>query len=578
MLRTLVVFMLVLALPVLSAGWSAAATVAPELDGLLAAGPRPVWVFFTDKGPSASEDTAYATAATRLSARALARRARLATANLWPGAAAPVTWADLPNDPGYLQALRDAGLAIRAESRWLAAVSVVCDRATLARLAAMPFVARLVPVHAADRRDLMITPAEIAPERVDRIEYGGSLAEATQVNVPAVHALGFHGEGVVIGMLDTGFNTTHEALANVHVLGAWDFVHDDAIVADQPGDPSGQQEHGTMTLSTIGGRAPGALVGPAFAASFYLAKTEDISQEVPAEEDFWVEGIEWLEAQGCDLVTSSLVYYDWYTFDDLDGDTCVITIAADMAASFGVAVFNSAGNNRWSTGTIAAPADGDSVIAVGAVDSEGHIAGFSSPGPTADGRIKPDVCARGVDNYVVVPGTLNQYTTASGTSFACPLTAGVGALLLGAHPGTSPWLLREALRTTASRAGAPDNDFGWGIVDALAALQYLEVSATPESPAMAAPVLAWRGNRPNPFNPNTALQFTLARTAPVTLDVLDVRGRLVRRLHAGTLAAGDHAILWDGRDDAGSPAATGVYLARLSGGGAQAIRKLVMVR
>lgn len=179
---------------------------------------------------------------------------------------------------------------------------------------------------------------------------------------------------------------------------------------------------------------------------------------------------------------------------------------------------------------------------------------------------------------MVVPGTQDQYSTASGTSFACPLTAGVGALLLGARPGTSPWLLREALRATASQADAPNNDFGWGIVDALAALHFLDLTATPSAPAAADPLLTWRGNQPNPFNPSTTLRFTLARTTPVTVDVLDVRGRLVRRLHAGALTAGEHAVHWDGCSDDSTPAAGGVYLARLGGDGGSALLKLVLVR
>jgi len=560
----------VLCLPVRPAD---AAVVDPRLESLLASGPRPVWVFFTDKGDLERDPVALAAAGERLSERARERRARVR-------GDAPLTSAiDLPNDPAYLVALRALGLEVRAESRWLAAVSVVLGAEDLPRVAALPFVARLEPVRAAASRDPWPVPPPAAPAspRADRLEYGESLPALEQVNVPAVHDLGFHGEGVVIGMLDTGFDTTHEAFFSLDVLGAWDFINDDPVVIDEPDDPSGQDYHGTITLSTIGGYAPGALVGPAFAASFYLAKTEDTSQEVPAEEDFWVEGIEWLEAQGCDLVSSSLGYDDWYTFADFDGNTCTTTIAADQAAALGVAVFNSAGNNRQTTGTINAPADGDSVITIGAVQLTGEIASFSSPGPTADGRIKPDVCALGVSNHVVSPGSLDDYGTASGTSLSCPLAAGVGALVLCAHPGTDPYTLREALRNTADRAGAPDNDYGWGILDALAAVQYLDATAAPGGAVAAAP-LALRGASPNPFNPRTTVSFSLARPLAVALDVLDVQGRCVRRLAAGVLPAGEHAIAWDGCDDDGRALPSGVYLARLSGGGTSRQGKLVLVR
>ena len=243
-------------------------------------------------------------------------------------------------------------------------------------------------------------------------------------------------------------------------------------MADEPGDPAGAQNHGTMVLSTLAARRSGRLVGPAPNIAAILAKTEDIADELPLEEDNWVAGLEWLEAQGADIVTSSLVYLDWYTFDDLDGNTAVTTIAADLAVGRGLVVVNSAGNDRTGTGTIGVPADGDSVIAVGAVTASGATTWFSSPGPTADGRIKPDVAARGQDNPVADPNDGHGYLTASGTSFSGPLVAGVAALVLERAPGLSPLQVREALRETASHPDTPDNDQGWGIVDAWAAATY----------------------------------------------------------------------------------------------------------
>ena len=552
---------------------AAAAAIAPSLGTLLAPGaaPRPVWVFFTDKGAAAPDPADLRAAEARLSARTLARRARVGA----PGAA----WRDLPNAPAYREWLRARGFAIRAESRWLAAVSVVAGPSDLALLAEAPFIARLAPVAAAAPREPLLAaagPLHVDSSREDPLDYGGSQPELAQINVPALHQLGIHGEGVVVGMLDSGFDTTHEAFASLDVIGAWDFINGDPIVADEPGDPDSQDRHGTMTLSTIAGYKPGSLIGPAFAASFYLAKTEDNGQEVPIEEDYWVAGIEWLEAQGCDLVSSSLAYDDWYVFEDFDGNTCVTTIAADQAVALGMAVFNSAGNYRQSTGTIAAPADGDSVIAVGAVEITGEIASFSSPGPTADGRIKPDLCALGVANNVVKPGTLDEYQGASGTSFACPLTAGAAALLLSAHPGVSPWSLREAMRNTASQAAAPDNDYGWGILDAYAALDYLNVLTA--APAGSAPAISIAGNWPNPFNPSTQIAFTLDRELSVSLSIHDLQGRRLRTLVEGRRAAGAHTATWDGRDEAGEAVASGVYFARVSAAGERRLHKLLLLK
>lgn len=556
----------------LAATAATAAEIAPELLPPFADGQsRPVWIYFTDKG--ASEQAPQALRAGHLSERALARRAKVRPA------ADLVDWRDLPNDAAYLAALRDLGFDIRAESRWLAAVTVIAGPGELPLLAALPFVDRIEAV-AAGRR---VAPLNLGPappasglrgERDDPLDYGGSLTELAQANVPALHEMGLHGEGVVVGMLDTGFNTEHEALAGVDVLGAWDFINDDPVVANEPGDSLAQQNHGTMTLSTIAGFMPGRLIGPAFAASFYLAKTEDWSQEAPIEEDWWVEGIEWLEAQGCDLVSSSLAYDDWYEFEDFDGNTAPTTIAADHAVALGLAVFNSAGNYRLSTGHIAVPADGDSVITIGAVDSLGVIAAFSSPGPTADGRIKPDLCAMGVNNNIVKPGTLDEYLSGSGTSFACPLAAGVGAMLLGAHPAATPMQLRHALRATASQPEAPDNDYGWGIIDAAAALTRLALTAAPAPAAEQWALRSW----PNPFNPSTRIVFGLDEPLRLRLDIHDASGRRLRTLHEGRLEAGPQSFEWDGRDDRGRSLPSGLYVARLHGPRHAAAAKLLLLK
>ncbi len=568
------------------AGWEA--FVPAGLAALLVEGPCPVWLFFTDKGPGEDDPAALAAAEAHLSERALARRAKVLPAG------ERLRWQDLPLAESYLAELAARGFAIRAESRWLNAVSVVAGAAELESLRRLPFVARIEPVRPSERRVLPTGP--VAPgankpapgspydetgrhtgsigER-DIIDYGGSLSELTQINVPAVHELDYSGAGVIVGMLDTGFITTHEALEDVNVLGTWDFINDDAIVANEEGDGEGQHNHGTMTLSTVGGWEPGDLVGPAYGASYYLAKTEDTSDEQPIEEDWWVEGIEWLESEGCDVVSSSLAYKDWYVFDDMDGNTAVTTIAADWAVFLGVTVVNSAGNWRQSEwGHIAAPADGDSVIAVGAVEETGEIAGFSSPGPTSDGRIKPDLCARGVSNHVVTPGTADEYQSASGTSFACPLTSGVCALLLEARPSSTPMELLAALRATASQSDSPDNDYGWGIIDALAALNHLVLTTAPET----APHFALAGNWPNPFNPSTRIAFRLATGGDARLAVFDLRGRRVAILHEGTLPAGEHNVVWDGRDGAGRQLASGVYFARLSFARGTAEQKMIMLK
>jgi len=309
------------------------------------------------------------------------------------------------------------------------------------------------------------------------IDYGSSFGQVEQINVPAVHDMGLHGEGVVIAVFDTGFkNLRHEAFAHLDILARWDFVNGDGSVAN--GRDRGDGRHGSMVLSVLGGHAEGELVGPAYAATFLLAKTEDTESETPVEEDNWAAAAEWAEAWGADIISSSLGYLDFdspfadYSFQDMDGETAVSTIAAEMAAERGVVVLVSAGNAGFHPehNTLGAPADGKSVLSIGAVDSFGSRADFSSVGRTADGRIKPDVMAQGVLVKTADPSTRDRYTLSDGTSFSCPLAAGVAALVLQAHPDWPVTRVRHVMRTTADGPVRPNRLMGWGILDALDAL------------------------------------------------------------------------------------------------------------
>lgn len=439
-----------------------------------------VWVFFTDRGLSpAGLAAALSEAEDQLPSRTLKRRAKM-KAKGQP----LIDISDLPIAPVYLREVAATGAVLRQQSRWLNAASFDADPVQLAAIAELTCVRRL-ELLARFRRELPRVPdaereesARVRREALSakappwRLDYGGSLPELAQINVPAVHEMGINGQGVILGMLDTGWKLTHDAFADLSVLATYDFVKGDTIVENQPEDLPEQHNHGTMTLSTIAGFKPGALIGAAWGAEVILAKTEDVSREVPIEEDWWVAGLEWVETLGADVVSSSLGYYDWYGFSDLDGNTATTTIAADLAVDRGVVVVNSAGNSRWGFGHIIAPADGHGVIAVGAVTLAGVYASFSSPGPTFDGRIKPDVAALGVDNYVVSVANDQDYALVSGTSLSCPLAAGVAALILARAPGLTPLQVREAMRETADRAQAPDNDYGWGIINALAAVTY----------------------------------------------------------------------------------------------------------
>ncbi len=386
------------------------------------------WVFFSDRGADVEQRLEAATAEI-IEGPAVNRR-------LISGSIEADVYDLSPYTEYVVQVEELASLPVRTSSRYLNAVSIMLTPHQIGLLFEKPFVQEVRPVGVST-----FSPGEDVPAPDS---YGLSKSQLEQVNIFALHQRGWTGSGIVIGMLDSGFELVHPCLQSADVLGSWDFVNNDSIVGWQDGDWSNQPSHGTKTLSIIAGYQSGQYIGGAFNSSFILAKTEDISDEYEQEEDFWVSGLEWLEESGADLVSSSLGYTDWYEPSQMDGNTAVTTIAADIAASRGLVVWNSAGNDGPGETTLVAPADGDSVFAVGAVDGSGLIANFSSRGPTADGRIKPDGCARGMNTVLASFGGTG-YSTGGGTSFAAPLVASAAACIASAHPEWGMMRVYDAL-------------------------------------------------------------------------------------------------------------------------------------
>ena len=439
-----------------------------------------VWVYFTDRG--FADDIGLAAAASRqnvtLTTHAAARRAKVGRAQ--------VEFSDLPVRQDYVDQIVAAGGTLRQKSRWLNAASFEVDRGLLPSISVLPFVQKIDPVigfKGVPEPEVPPTPPEsgqlqkpMNQAEPDALNYGASLAQLQQLNIPAVHTLGYKGQGVIVCMMDTGYRKDHiafsQAYAGGRVLAEHDFIFNDNNTQNEPADIASQHNHGTYTWSTLGGQADGSLYGPAYLAQFILAKTEDMRSETPVEEDNWVAGMEWADSIGADVISSSLGYSDWYAYADFDGHTAVTSIAASHAAALGIIVCNSAGNNGAGVGTLNAPADADSMLAIGAVSSDGSIAAFSSRGPTYDGRMKPEVCALGVSTVCANPGTTTTFATASGTSLSCPLAGGCAAVILSAHPTWTPMQVREALMRTASNTACPNNTYGWGIINLLAAVNY----------------------------------------------------------------------------------------------------------
>ncbi len=415
---------------------------------------------------------------------------------------------DLPVSPQYKEAiLKVDGVSFRGESRWLNALSIEAEPSALSNILKFSFVRGIRPValmekssridhiesieafprrSVNERLDELNDPPEINPTqpdpaapnwRMDRAWYGPSLNQVRQSNALEAHYRGNHGAGVRIVVLDGGFRLGHEAFQHLDVIAEYDFINDDDNTDYDPSqDSPGQPAHGSGCMSVIGGYMPGNLIGIAHEASFILCKTEDDASETVVEEDYWIRGLEWAESLGADVLSSSLSYKDWYTLTDYDGLTPITSRAAQVAYELGMVLCTSVGNEGPDPMSLGAPCDAEGVLAIGAVRPNGDLARFSSRGPSADGRIKPDVCAQGVRTAAVRPGTWNGYAFWNGTSLSCPVVAGCMVLLLAEHPDWTPAQIYEATRETASHANRPDNDWGWGLVNVEEAIYYPSVS------------------------------------------------------------------------------------------------------
>jgi len=391
-----------------------------------------------------------------------------------------VLFSDLPVNQEYINKLELE--KERARSKWFNFVSAEITSAKALEISKMSFV-RYIDILPKVKKDLSIKNEQTSEVSKDAF-YNLTYDQVNQINIPAVHALGYKGQGARLMIVDTGFNKDHQVFDSLTVIDEYDFIYGDDETADDIYDVTGQEGHGTGTWSIAAGYKPGTFVGPAFRSDFLLAKTENYASESTLEEDYMVAALEWGESLGADVASISLGYSEFddpadnYTYSDMNGVTAICTLGAKQAAYLGMIVCNSMGNSGTSVWHyLSAPADADSILSCGSVDLNGVIAASSSYGPSYDGRIKPEVVARGVSDYYAVSTTNTTYATGSGTSFATPLVAGVACMLLSAHPDWTNMDVREALMMTANSASNPDSTrYGWGLIDALAAVNYVHLA------------------------------------------------------------------------------------------------------
>ncbi len=404
--------------------------------------------------------------------------------------AAPAPAQSPPIAPSYLAQLQAVGVRPIVKSRWLHAVSAVLTPQQRTAVRDLPFVERVRPLAAGASTTVPDRPAPASASSPSPpaapLRFGTSRGHLSRINAVAPIEEGFDGRGVRVGFLDAHFRgLRHPAFGALR--------RENRLVALRS-FPDGTQhgKHGAAVAAVAMGRASGRLIGPAHGAHALGATTEYTPSERNVEEDYFVAGLEWLYRHGVDVVNVSIGYttfdegQDDYTPDDLDGDTGITTRAVDQAARRGVTVVVSAGNSGCSSPDscwyyVNTPADADSAIAVGGITPDSALADFSSRGPTADGRIKPDVVAQGTE--VVAPWDDGEYAAIGGTSFASPQVTGIAAQMLQINPDLSPIQVRQLLRRTASQSQRPDNRMGWGIVNAEAALHAAKRAARTSSPS-----------------------------------------------------------------------------------------------
>ncbi|MDR2083924.1 MAG: S8 family peptidase [Bacteroidales bacterium] len=389
---------------------------------------------------------------------------------------------DLPVNKEYIAEIcsvsKDSEIILT--SRWLNCAVIKCGSETSFNY---DFISQIFIIDLDSKLSDNKTDEENIPEyeELDLISfnYGACEAQYRLVNGIYLHNEGYTGKNVTIAVIDDGFygvNNASYPFKNTNIIGTKNFITNTNVYSANAG------YHGTMCLSLLAANLPGLIIGTAPNANYLLLKSEDTSFESILEEYAWVAAAEYADSCGVDIISSSLNYTEFddpstsHTYDKLDGKSCPITIGAEIAASRGIIVVNSAGNygnSPWKY--IGAPADGANVIAVGGVSADSSYYHVSSIGPTADNRFKPDLCALGSQVTVLYPLSGTGIFEMSGTSFAAPVIAGFTACVMEANPNISSTKIKSSLYSSCHQKDSPNNQTGRGIPDFQKTLRYAGV-------------------------------------------------------------------------------------------------------
>jgi serine protease AprX len=521
--------------------------------------PRRYYIELTDKNNnnfSLSDPGAF------LSEKALARRNNQGI---------PLVENDLPVTRAYIDSIRSTGAVIMNVSKWFNAVTVKADSdIILDRIAKYTFVRKNTSLKSGPTPVRKHKGGIQSGDTTREFDYGVSGWQIVIHKGNVLHDLGYTGKGIIIAQLDAGFNHVDRKSAfsslwmNNQILGTRDFV--------KPGNNVFEgHAHGMAVLSIIAGNLPGQLIGSAPDASFWLLRTEDTGSEYPIEEDNWASAAEFADSAGADVINSSLGYSQFdddtmnLTYGNMNGNTARITRAADIASSKGMVVVVSAGNlgtSSWHY--ISAPADADSVLAVGAIDANGYIAGFSSRGPTADFRIKPDVVGVGKGTWMADynSDTIRQ---GNGTSLSAPVITGLVACLWQADRTATARQIVNAVKESSDRYSQPDNDYGYGIPD----FSLAHVLLKHEEPG--SPLQGRMFVYPNPFRSELYLVFPAPVDNEVDVSMFDLTGKEIYHTIIPSFPGRNYVTL----DFDHTILPTGVYILKTVTGGRNDVSKIV---
>lgn len=383
----------------------------------------------------------------------------------------PVDLTDLPVAPAYEKQVAEAGIEIVGKSKWNNTLLIRIHKdKELRKLEGLEFITK--------RKKVFQAPDSVSQRMRSNVRnglnewsqgdefYGAADAQLKSLNGKKLHENGYRGKGMMIAVFDGGFMNADKipALHKIKLAGVKDFV------VPESKSVFGEMEHGTMVLSTMAANAPDFYVGVAPEAQYLLIRCEDERTESLAEEDYWASAAEYADSCGVDVINSSLGYHGFddssmnHHYYEQDGNTALISRTASMCADKGIVCVNSAGNDGMgSWKKINFPADAKDILTVGSINEHGMNAAFSAVGPTADGRIKPDVMAFGSPTCVITGR--GSIINDNGTSFSSPLVAGMVACLWQALPGKTAKQIIKLVKLAGDNQQHPDNVFGYGVPD-----------------------------------------------------------------------------------------------------------------